>query len=100
MTIGFTELAWTLLWSGAPIYLAAGALQGFALHRGGLAPSAIIATIGLSVVLTVLAGVVIWGRVFGPTEIMAWGFFNMPAAFASLIMFPLVGGMIYASFGD
>lgn len=101
MSITLTELLWTQAWSGVPIYLLAAVGQALWLHhRSDFGPAALVAIAVFSTGLAILAGVVIWGRVFGPVDIMLYGMINIPAVIASLILFPVVGWLCLTGFRD
>lgn len=98
--MGIAELLWTQAWSGAPLYVLGMLAQGFWLHRRGTGFSLtpILATGAFSTALTILTGVVIWGRFFTGESIMLWQAVNLPALLASLVIYPAVGALVYAGF--
>lgn len=74
--------------------------QGLWMHRGhaGFALGSILATGVFSTALTVLAGVVVWGRFFTGESIMLWQAINLPAFIASVLVYPTVGALVYTGF--
>lgn len=100
MTPDLTTLAWLQAWSGAPLYLVASVLQGLWLHRRGYALTGIVATALLTSALTVLAGLVIWGRYLAGIDIMLWDAVNLPALIATIIVFPVVTALIAFGFAN
>lgn len=97
--LGLAEIIWTLAWSGSPLYVLALSAQGVWLHQSGrFSLAAVAATALFSVALTILAGVVIWGRFFGPQDIMLWQVINLPALLACLVVFPVVGILVRIGF--
>lgn len=100
MSVSIGQLLWTQAWSGAPVYLMAIVGQALWLHRAGFRPAGIVAGAMMSAVLTVLLGVILWGRVFAGmgADIMLWDVLNLPAAVAAAVVFPLVTGLIVSGF--
>ena len=97
--MGLWQLLWTLAWSGAPITLMAMVLQGIWLHQfGRFSLPAVVATAGFSAILSLLAGLVLWGRVFAGSNIMAWEVINLPAVLACVLVFPAVGLLVRFGF--
>lgn len=91
-------LIWVQAWSGAPVYVLAALAQGIALHRLGFALAPIAGTALLSTGLSILAGVVLWGRLLVGSEVLLWNVLNLPALIAAGLLFPLVGLLIGLAF--
>lgn len=95
------ELFWTQAWSGSPLYVLACLAQGLWLHqRAGLGLSGLIATGCLSTLLTILAGVVLWGRLFAGESIMLWQAVNLPALCACALIYPIITVLVQFGFTE
>lgn len=100
-SLSLTELLWTQTWSGAPLYVLAILAQGLWLHQSGrISLPAVACSAVFSAGLSILAGVIIWGRFFGGQDIMLWQLLNIPAIFACFLVFPLVGLLVRIGFSD
>jgi len=101
MGVSVWELLWTQAWSGSPVYLMAGFLQGLWLHRSGFDPGPAAAGALASTALAILLAVVLWGRVFAGlgAGVMAWDVLNIPAAVASILVYPATAPLIRHGFG-
>lgn len=101
LSLGLAELLWTQAWSGAPLYVLAMLAQGLWLYQSGhFRLTAVLATGLFSVTLTILAGVVLWGRLFGGQDIMLWQIINLPALLACFIIFPIVAFLVRLGFSQ
>lgn len=96
------EILWTLFWSGSPIYVLGIVGQGLWLHQraSDFNALAIFASVTFSTLLTLLAGLVIWGQFFAGVQIMLWQVINLPALIASVCVYPIVTSLIIFGFSS
>lgn len=100
MTLTLTQLLLLQGLAGLPIYLIAAVFQGIFLHQRGYPVGGVLATVALTIALSLLASVALWGRFFSQVDILMWGAVNLPAVVASIIVVPIITALIVIGFSD